>query len=73
MFFAKQKKLKFEPKMPYCGIFYLKFEKTVVMFEIRTLECVKMFHAKIKIFEFGTKNALFEYFWDAILKNSCHI
>ena len=23
--------------------------------------------------EFGTKNALFEYFWARILKNFCHI
>ena len=30
------------------------------------------FYAKRKIFEFGTKNTLFRYFWTAILKKYCH-
>ena len=31
------------------------------------------FHAKRKMPKFGTKNALFGYFWARILKNYCHI
>ena len=31
------------------------------------------FRAKIRILKFGTKNALFRYFWVRILKNYYHI
>lgn len=31
------------------------------------------FCVKPKNFKFGTKNALFRYFWDVILKTFCHV
>ena len=41
--FTKQtKKLNLEVKMPCLSIFKLKFEKTLVMIETSSLECVKM-------------------------------
>ena len=51
----------------------LKFEiwKAIVIFEIRTLEFLKMksFLQNKENFKFGAKNVLFGYFWDAILKS----
>ena len=35
-----QKYLNLGPKMPYLGIFELEFEKTIVIFEISTLEFI---------------------------------
>ena len=57
--------------MSYLGIFGLEFEKNIVVLEISTLE----FHPlkKIKMAKFGTKNALFGYFWVSILKIYSHI
>ena len=57
--------------MSYLGIFGLEFEKNIVVLEISTLE----FHPlkKIKMAKFGTKNALFGYFWVSILKSYSHI
>ena len=50
--------------MPYLGIFGLEFENNFVIFEINDLEIflIAYFCAKIKILEFGTKNALFGCF-----------
>ena len=56
--------------MPYLGIFGLEFEKAIVIFEISTLEFGLK---KAKITEFGTKNALFEYFGLEFEKNYCRI
>ena len=52
------------PKNPYLGIMALEFEKTIAIFEISTLEFVKLqkFLKKMKIPNLGTKNALFGYF-----------
>ena len=65
--------------MPNLRIFGLKFEITIVIFEISALEFVllqslvqneknlknreKNFVKKMKIPKFGSKNALFGYFW----------
>ena len=45
--------------MPYLDIFGLEISKTIVIFEITTLEFVYLqnFLKKIKIPKFGTKNA----------------
>ena len=61
--------------MPYSGIFGLEFENNNVIFEISALELVLYgkFREKMKMPKFGTKNALFGYFWVRILKNYCHI
>ena len=42
----------------------------MTIFEISTLEFVETqnFVQKLKLFKFGTKNALYKLFWDAILK-----
>ena len=55
--------------MSYLGIFGLEFQKAIVIFEISTLE----FRVKEKMPKFGTKNALFGYVWDRILKYYCYI
>ena len=51
--------------MPYLDNFGLEFENTIITFEISALE-FQNFGAKMKILKFGTKNALFEYFWAGI-------
>ena len=62
VYFVEEKKfLNLEPKMPYLDIF-----------EITTFEITK-FCVRTKMLKFGTKNALFEYFWVGILKIYCHI
>ena len=50
--------------MPHLGIFEIEFEKTIVIFEISTLEFTygQDFVKKPKMSKFGTKNALFGYF-----------
>ena len=60
--------------MPYLVIFMLEFENTIIISEI-TLEFfnTQSFMQKNKILKFGTKIALFEYFWSRILKIYCHI
>ena len=52
---------------------YLKpeFPKSNVMHSQICL--IAKFHEKTKMPKFGTKNALFGYFWVRILKNYCHI
>ena len=61
--------------MPYLGSFGLKFKNNIVEFEISSLEFVYFgkFREKMKMPKFGTKNALFGYFWTTSLKNYCHI
>ena len=48
--------------MPYLRIFGSEFKKTIVMFEISTIK----FREKMKVPKFGTKSALFGYFWAGI-------
>ena len=60
--------------MPDLGILGLEFSNTIVIFEIRTLEfLIAKFREKMKIPKFGTKNALFGYFWARIIKDYRHI
>ena len=62
--------------MPFLGFFRLKFDETIVIPEISTLELVKMHEFvqnKKKKMKFGTKNVFFGYFSAAIFKNYCHI
>ena len=61
--------------MPYLGIFGLESKKTIVPFEISTLEffLIAKFSEKTKMSNFGTKNALLGYFWVTISKNYCYI
>ena len=56
--------------MPDFCISGLDFENIVVIFRISALKIclVAKFSAKINILKFGTKNALFGYFWAYILK-----
>ena len=53
-----------KPKMPYLDILKLKFEKTIVIFEISILQFLKIqIYMQNEInFKYGTKNALFGYF-----------
>ena len=73
-FAKKQKCLNLGPKMCYSVIFGLEFEKNVVIFEISTWICLTAkYHEIMKMPIFGTKSALFGYFWARMLKNYCHI
>ena len=56
--------------MPYLGFFRLTFERKLLLHlkQPRILQNAKL-HAKLKILKFGTKYALFGYFWAEILKN----
>ena len=65
----------FWPKMPYLGIFDQEFQKNFAIFEISALKLALLQNLvqKIKILKFGTKNALFGYFWARIWKWYCHI
>ena len=58
------------PKMPYLGFFRLTFERKLLLYlkQPRILQNAKL-HAELKILKFGTKYALFGYFWAEILKN----
>ena len=48
-------------------VFGSNFEKTIVIFEISTLEFALLQSlVKIKFLKFGTKFALFKYFWAGI-------
>ena len=51
--------------MPYSGIFGLKFENAIVVFEIklRGPYPIAKFHEKTKMPKYATKNALFWIFW----------
>ena len=61
--------------MPYLGIFRLEFENNIVIFEISTLKFAQVQNCekKTKLPKFGTKNALFRYFWARIFKSCCRI
>ena len=61
--------------MPCLGIFELEFQKTMVIFEISTLEFAKMwnFKKKWKCLNLGPKNVLFGYFWTGVFKGYYHI
>ena len=81
----KQKCLNLGPKMPYLGIFYQKclvwvflgynFKRTIAIFEISnpSICLIAKCHELIKMPKFGTKTALFVYFWTRIFKNYSHI
>ena len=60
--------------MPNLGIFGLKLENKIVIFEINILEffLITKFCEVIKMSKFGTKNDLFGYFWAIISKNYCY-
>ena len=61
----KQKCLNLVPKMPYLGIFGLEFENSIVIFEISTLEFIKLqnLEEKQKRLTLGPKlTYLFGYF-----------
>ena len=80
----KQKCLNLGPKMPYLGIFYQKclvwvflgynFKRTIAIFEISnpSICLIAKCHELIKMPKFGTKTALFVYFWTRIFKNYSH-
>ena len=60
--------------LSYLGIFGLEFENNFVTFEINTFICLISKFCEIKkMSKFGTKNALFGYFWVKIKKNYCYI
>ena len=70
------------PKIRDLHTFGVEFENTIVIFEICVLEFVlfqilvqkqkscKKIHEKTKMPKFGTKNALFGYFWLEFENNS---
>ena len=62
-----------ELKNALFGCLGQQFWKTIVIFEISTLEFCKVLCKKIKILIFGTKNARFAYFGTRIWKYYCHI
>ena len=66
-FAKKQKYLNLGQKLADLYIFGPKFENNIVIFEISTLEFVKLQNFP------QNKNALFGYFWARILENYCHI
>ena len=55
--------------------FWVKFWKIMVSFHVDTFKLVKRqnFVQKIKIFKFGSKNALFWNFGVVVFKSYCHI
>ena len=61
--------------MPCLGIYRQEFEKKFLTAKVITLEFAKMvsFMQKKKNVKFGTKIALFGYFWATILKNYFYI
>ena len=62
------------PKRPGFRVLGLEIENIIVIFEISVLEFVLLQSlVQMKIFKFGTKNALFGYFWAGIWKWYCHI
>ena len=67
-FVKKQKHLSLGPKMPHLGIFGLEFENSIVIFKITRVCLAAKFRERMKIPTFGTRNALFGYFWSRIFK-----
>ena len=74
-FHAKIRILKFGNKNALFGCFGQQFWKTIVIFEISTLEfsLLESFVQKKKSIKFGTKNARSLYFGAGIWKYYCHI
>ena len=72
-FVQKLEFLNSELKNVLFGCLGQQFWKTIVIFEISTLEFCKVLCKKIKILIFGTKNARFAYFGTRIWKYYCHI
>ena len=73
-FGAKIKILKFRTKNALIGCSGQQLRKTIVIFEISTLQFAYLQNLqKTKMPKFGTKNALSGYFWARILKNYRHI
>ena len=81
----KKKSLNLGPKMPYLGIFDQKCDIWVLLCcnfkkllsHLKTSSpwicLIAKCHDIMKMPKFGTKSALFGYFWARILKNYCHI
>ena len=69
------KSLNLGRKMPYLHIFGLEFVNIIVIFnnQYPRICLVAKFGTKAKILKFGTKNALFRYFWARIKEHCCHI
>ena len=61
--------------MAFVGIFEQEFENTIVINKIiiSPIFLTVMFDVNIKFLKSRTKNSLFRYFWDGILKQYCHI
>ena len=61
--------------MAYFGIFGLEFEKKYchILNQHPQIGLIAKFHEIIKMAKFGSKNALFGYFWARIFKNYSHI
>ena len=77
-FRPKIKILKFGTNIALIEYFGIEFQKTNIVFEISTLKFVyakfcKSLQNFAKMSKFGTKNALFGYFWAGIWKQNCHI
>ena len=55
---------KLEPKMPSLGILRMEFQNNIVLFEISTLQFLKLqkLRQEMKMPRFGIRNALFGYF-----------
>ena len=64
---TKRESLDLGTNLPYFDIFRLVFEKKLLPYLKQTQIFQKAkFRAKLKALKFGTKNALFEYFWAGI-------
>ena len=61
-FHSKRKSLNLRPRIPYLGIFRLKFVETIMTFEISTFEFVKMQSFMLKKISLGP-NCLILVFW----------
>ena len=68
-FSTKQKCINLELKMPYLGISALEFEKLLSYWNQHPrIYLISKSREKIKMHKFGTKNALFRYFWARFFK-----
>ena len=60
--------------MPYLILFFFFFFKLCHIWNHHSQICLNAkFREKMTMPKFGTKNALFGYFWTRIFKNYCHI
>ena len=69
----EQKCLNLRPKICNSGIFGLKFEKNIVIFDNSLRICQNTNFCESKMPKFGTKNVLFGYFWARLFRDYCHI